>query len=225
MTSETKATPPAFDRAAAITRSLLGYGVVVGPFYLIVGGAQGLLRPGFSFARHPLSVLANGDYGWVQSANFALSGLMVMAAAIGMARVLGKNGRAAAWTLFAYGVCVTVAAFLRADPVDGFPIGTPVGPPTSISAIGLAHFIVGAIGFILFGVSALLASRALARRGEVGISRLSLSSGLLMLVAFFGGFALPSPVAGIWVSVIVGWTWLVLVSIHLYRVSPNPNCD
>src|SRR5689334_16192682 len=112
-----------FNRAAAVTRSLLGYGVVVGPFYLVVGVAQGLLRSGFSFARHPLSVLANGDYGWVQTTNFALSGLMVIAAAVGVARVVGQGARATSWALAAFGLGVALAAICRADPVDGFPVG------------------------------------------------------------------------------------------------------
>jgi hypothetical membrane protein len=215
---------PPFNRAA-VTRSLLGYGVVVGPFYLLLGVAQGLLRPGFSFARHPLSVLANGDYGWVQTTNFALSGLMVIAAAIGMARVVGRGARATSWTLAAFGVGVALAAIFRADALDGFPVGTPLGPPTSISTMGLTHFLVSALAFTCFGVSALLAAPMLARRGERAMSRLSLASGLVMLLGFFGGFALPSPVLGIWISVVTGWAWLAVLSRHLYRVSPNTNCE
>lgn len=217
---------PTFDRGAAVTRSLLGYGVLVGPFYLVLGVLQGLFKPGFSFARHPLSVLANGDYGWLQTANFALSGLMVIAAAIGIARVVGRAGRATTWVLGAYGVCVALAAIFRADPVDGFPVGTPLGMPTSISTMGILHFAVGALGFTCFGVSALFAWRMLARRGDDArtMSRLSLVSGLVILVGFFGGFALPSPVVGIWISVVVGWAWLAVLSLHMYRVSPDPHC-
>jgi len=215
----------AFNRGAAVTRSLLGYGVVVGPLYLLVGVAQGLLRPGFSFARHPLSVLANGDYGWVQTTNFALSGLMVIAAAVGLARVVGKGARATSWALAAFGAGVALAAVFRADPMDGFPVGTPLGPPASITTMGLLHFLVGAVSFTCFGVSALLAARMLARRGERAVSRLSLASGLVMLLGFFGGFALPSPVLGIWISVVTGWVWLAVLSRHLYRVSPSPNCE
>ena len=37
-----------FDRGAAVTRSLLGYGVLAGPFYLVVGLVQALVRDGFS---------------------------------------------------------------------------------------------------------------------------------------------------------------------------------
>jgi hypothetical protein len=61
----------------ASTRTLLRLGVVAGPFYLAVGLAQAFVREGFDFARHPLSVLANGPGGWVQTANFVLTGLMV----------------------------------------------------------------------------------------------------------------------------------------------------
>ena len=45
-----------FDRGAALTRSLLGYGVLAGPFYLAVGLVQALVREGFDFSRHPLSL-------------------------------------------------------------------------------------------------------------------------------------------------------------------------
>lgn len=41
------------DRAAAVTRSLLGYGVVAGPFYVVVGLIQGLTRRGFDLLRLP----------------------------------------------------------------------------------------------------------------------------------------------------------------------------
>jgi len=223
VTTAAAAPSHAFNRAA-VTRSLLGYGVVVGPLYLVAGVAQGLLRPGFSFARHPLSVLANGDYGWVQTANFAISGLMVIAAAIGVARVVGRGARATSWTLAAFGAGVALAAIFRADPIDGFPVGTPLGPPTSVTTMGLLHFVVGALAFACFGVSALLAARMLARRGERAMSRLSFASGLVMLLAFFGGFALPNPVLGIWTSVITGWAWLAVLSWHLYQVSPDTNC-
>src|SRR5262249_41415299 len=82
-----------FDQRAATTRSLLRCGVIAGPFYLAVGLAQAFVRDGFDFKRHALSHLANGPGGWVQTANFVLSGLMVIAAAIGFARTLGPRSR------------------------------------------------------------------------------------------------------------------------------------
>src|SRR5215831_16792598 len=66
---------------------LLRWGMMAGPFYLAVGLAQAFTRQGFDFARHPLSVLANGPGGWIQTANFVITGAMVIAAAVGVQRV------------------------------------------------------------------------------------------------------------------------------------------
>lgn len=220
-----RASAAKFDRGAAITRSLLGYGVVVGPFYLAVGVIQGLVRDGFDFERHALSALANGPGGWVQTANFILSGMMVIAAAVGFARVLGRIGRWSSWFLAAFGVSMLAAAFFPADPVDGFPVGTPLGYPTSISTFGLLHFLSGTAGFVALAVSCFFAARAMSRHGQRSLARLSLGAGSTVLVGFFGGAALGGAgILGIWISVVIGWVWLAVLSRHLYRVSPDPKC-
>lgn len=224
MSSSVQAGAPARTNESGVGRGaaaapLLRYGIVVGPFYLAVGLAQASMRDGFVFSKHPLSVLANGPGGWIQTVNFALSGLMVLAAAVGFRRVLGPTSRATSWFLGAFGASMLVAAVFRADPVDGFPVGTPVGPPTSITTSGFVHFIAGGLGFISLGVSCLLAARAMSRRNERSFARLSLVSGLVVLVGFLGGIVIPnsSPVLGIWIAVVVGWAWLALVSRRLSR--------
>jgi hypothetical protein len=201
------------------SRLLLGCGVLAGPLYLAVGILQGFLRPGFDFARHPLSVLANGPGGWVQTANFVITGLLVLAAAVGFQRVLGPKSRAVSWFLGAYGGSMLVASVFHADPMDGFPIGTPVGPPTSISPSGIVHFAAGGLGFVSLGISCLFAARAMSHRDSRSLARLSLLSGLIVLVGFFS-VAIPnaSPVLGIWIAVVVGWAWLAILSRHLSRV-------
>jgi hypothetical protein len=149
------------NRSAAITRFLLCCGVWAGPFYLTVGLIQAKVRDGFDLARHPLSVLTNGRGGWVQTVNFVLTGLMVLAAAIGFRRVLGPKSRAITWFLGAYGLAMLVASIFPADPVDGFPPGTPKGPPTSISTTGLVHLIAGALGFAFLAISCFFAAPAM----------------------------------------------------------------
>ncbi len=87
------------DRTSAITRSLLGYGLLAGPCYVLVGLVQALTRDGFDITRHDLSLLADGSHGWIQIANFIVSGVMTLAAATGMARsfqVLG-GGPGTVW--------------------------------------------------------------------------------------------------------------------------------
>src|SRR5262245_20835016 len=213
---------PRCDLGAAITRSLLGYGVLVGPFYLTVGLIQAFIREGFDVARHPLSLLANGSGGWIQTANFILSGLMVIAAAVGFKRVLGPKSFAVSASLGAFGTSMIVAAVFRADPMDGFPVGTPLGPPTSISTMGFAHFIAGALGFISLAVSCFFAARAMSYRKAQPMARLSGLAGLAILLGFFGGFFIPVGTLGIWFAVVVGWAWLAVLSLHLYRAAPHP---
>lgn len=195
------------------TRALLRWGVLVGPFYLVVGLAQAVTRDGFALGRHPLSVLANGPGGWVQTVNFVASGLMVLAAAVGLRRVLAS--RAVGLFLGLFGASMLAAAVFRADPVDGFPPGTPLGFPTTISSTGLMHLASGALGFTVLAISCFCAVRPLSRRGRGGLARLSLASGLFIVLGFYGGFLLPIGVLGIWITVVVGWAWLAVVSHRL----------
>jgi hypothetical protein len=206
-------------RSAALTRSLLRCGVVAGPFYLAVSLIQAFVRDGFDLARHPLSLLANGPGGWVQTANFVLTGLMVLAAAVGFRRLLGPKSRAVAWFLGGFGGAMIVAAMFPADPLDGFPPGTPEGFPTSISTSGLVHFIAGALGFIFLAVSCFFAARAMSRRNVSTLARLSLLCGLAVVLGFFSGMVFPPGVLGIWFAVLVGWAWIGVMSLRLNRLA------
>jgi hypothetical protein len=209
----------AVGRGAAGTRSLLRCGALAGPFYLGVSLIQAFLRQGFDLARHPLSLLAHGPGGWIQTANFVLTGLMVLAAAVGFRRVLGPKSRVVTWFLGGFGVAMIVAAIFPADPVDGFPPGTPEGFPTSISTTGLLHFVAGALGFTFLAISCFAAARATSRRHLSSLARLSLFSGLAIVLGFFGGFALPVGILGIWFAVLVGWAWLAVLSLGLNRLA------
>ncbi len=216
---------PGFDRGAAVTRSLLGYGMIVGPLYLIVGVVQGAAARGIRL-RAPLAQRARQRSRGVgadrQLRRVRRDGV---AAAVGIARVVGRSGRATYSFLAAYGVSMLGASIFRADPVDGFPVGTPLGYPTSISTPGILHFVFGMIGFVSLGISCLLAARLMSRRRQPALARVSLVAGLIVLIGFFGGAALGGAgILGIWISVVVGWAWLAVLSRHLYRVSPDPNC-
>src|SRR5262245_66604219 len=127
------------ETGAARTRFLLLCGVIAGPFYLAVGLTQALLREGFDFSRHPLSVLANGPGGWIQTANFVLTGLMVLAAAIGFARVPGRRAWGMTCLLGGLGGAMSVAAVFPADAVDGFAAGTPGGRRPTPGPTGVVH--------------------------------------------------------------------------------------
>ncbi|GLV55405.1 hypothetical protein KDH_22490 [Dictyobacter sp. S3.2.2.5] len=87
-----------------LTKALLTCGVVAGPLFTIVGLIQAFTRPGFDLTRHALSLLENGDLGWLQITNFLFSGLLFIIGAAGMRRVLrgsrgGNVGALAGWHL------------------------------------------------------------------------------------------------------------------------------
>jgi hypothetical protein len=207
-----------FDTAAAVTRSMLGWGVVAGPFYLLVGLVLAFTREGFDFARHPLSVLMLGDGGWMQITNLALSGVMVLVAGIGMVRAGARGTGIAVGT---YGVAMVAGAIFPPDPMPGFPPGQDGA--TTMSLSGVLHFAFGGIGFIAFGVAALLFGGWLARHGERGRAAWSRVAGVVVLVGFIGGAAFgPAGMGGLWLAVVVGFAWLLLASLRLYREVPHP---
>jgi len=207
-----------YHRSTPSTRSLLRCGMLVGVLYLATGLIQGFVRDGFDFKRHALSHLANGPGGWVQTANFVVCGLMVIGAAFAISRVL--RSRAAGWLLGCYGSSMIAAAIFPTDPVDGFPPGTPLGVPATLSTSGLAHLAAGALGFMTLAAACFVVARAMSRRKEPSMARLSLICGAVVVVGFFAPVAIPSGsagIAGIWLAVVVGWAWLAVTSAHLVR--------
>ena len=72
-------------------RTILKTAVLAVTVLLLTAGAsyaQVLTRAGFDLKRHAISMLTLGDQGWIQSANFEITGLLVLACAVGMRRVL-----------------------------------------------------------------------------------------------------------------------------------------
>ncbi len=203
-----KAGRPACDRATRITRSLLGFGLLAGPFYLAVVLGQALTRTGFDLARDDASLLSNGSLGWVQIANFLLTGLMVIACAVGVRRALA-SGRGAAWgpiLLALYGVGLIGAGLFVADPMNGFPAGAPIGRPESITTHGLLHIAFAGIGFLCFVAACFVLARRFAAQGRRGWTRFSIATGAIFLAAFAGvasGSSSPIVVGAFWVGLIV----------------------
>ena len=118
------------EPAPGRTRALLCCGVLAGPIYIVVGLVQALTREGFDLTRHDLSLLANGRLGWIQITNLVVTGLMTIAAAVGIRRSW-RGVRGGTWApllLGVYGAGLVAAGIFVADPTLGFPPGTPNGP-------------------------------------------------------------------------------------------------
>jgi len=207
--------------AQRVTRSLLGYGVIAGPVYVAVALAQALTRDGFDLRRHQWSLLANGPLGWVQITNFALTGLMVVACAVGLRRALagGPGARWAPRLLGVYGVSLVAAGVFRADPALGFPAGTPEGPG-EVSWHGLLHFAAGGIGFACLAAACFAIARRYAAEGRRGFARWSRATGAVFLTGFAMLASSGGSKAGTLVftaAVIAVWAWLSAVALDAYR--------
>ncbi|NEK84776.1 DUF998 domain-containing protein [Blastococcus saxobsidens] len=214
-----------WDRPSAVTRLLLGYGPLAGLVYLGSGVIQGLTRDGFEFSRHSLSLLANGPLGWIHVTTLIVTGLTTIAAAVGVHRAL-RGGRSWAGPLLGgYGAALVLGGIFVADPMDGFPLGTPAGVPVETSLAGVLHLAAGGLGFAcLVGATAALARR-FGREGRRGWAWSSVVAGAVVLAGFLGvasGATSALAVLGLWIGVATGWAWLAAVSVHLYRRTPHP---
>jgi hypothetical membrane protein len=206
------------DPATAVTRSLLGYGVIAGPFYVVVSLSQALTRDGFDLTRHAWSLLANGGLGWLQIANLMLTGAMTIAFAVGLRRALPAQ-RWAPRLVGVYGGSMIAAGVFRADPALGFPVGTPADA-REVSWHGLAHLACAGIGFLCLVVACLLLARGFAADGRRGWARFTLATGIVFLAAFVGiasGAGSAATVLGFVAAVILISGWMSALAVHLYR--------
>jgi hypothetical protein len=136
--------------SATSTARLLAGGIVAGPLFLVVWLVQALTRDGYDPTYHPLSLLSLGDLGWIQIANFVVTGGLFLACAIGMRQALAP-GR---------GIGMIVSGVFVTDPGAGFPPGAPAGPPAHISWHGILH----EVGFAVAALSWLAACFVFRRR-------------------------------------------------------------
>lgn len=216
---------------AKLTRALLLCGVVAGPLYVIVGAIEMLTRPGFDPTRHDLSLMSNGDWGWIHISLFILTGLLTIAGAFGMRRVL-HGSRGGTWgpiLLGIYGLGLIGAGFFTADPALGFPPGTPANAH-AISWHGLLHFICGGIGFLGLIAACFVFARRFAAQRLRGWAVYCIATGVIYLVTFVG-IAVGSNSAGVItkivilafsVAVVIGWAWVSAMAARLLFERPGP---
>ncbi|TDD68788.1 DUF998 domain-containing protein [Jiangella aurantiaca] len=204
--------------AGRASRRLLTAGIVAGPLYVATVVGQYLLRDGYDPSRHAASVLANGDYGWVQITNFVVAAALTLAAAAGLRRT-GLAGTWAPRLVGVFGVSLLAAAAFVADPVEGFPPGTPASAADTMSWHGLAHLAAGTVGFTCLAIACFALGRRLRRTGRAGAAY-SVASGVLVL----GGFLAVSASAGAsWgvlaftAGILAGWTWLAVTCARMAR--------
>ncbi|HVD17287.1 MAG TPA: DUF998 domain-containing protein [Propionibacteriaceae bacterium] len=197
-------------------------GAVAGPLYICVGALEAVLRRGFDIRIHSLSLLANGSAGWIHSAMMVTSGLLTVIGALGLssAQRAGRRSYAMIIGLAVYGLGIATAGLLRADPAEGFPLGTPAGQPAAVTASGIGHLVAGGIGFLGLIVACLASARKSAKVGERAWATCSAAIGIYYLVAFAGiASGAGNSVINIafTVAVALGWGWVTALCVRTLK--------
>jgi hypothetical protein len=209
------------------TRQLLALGAAAGPAYIAVGLAQMLLREGFDPRKHALSLLSNGPWGWVQIANFVVSGGLVLAGAIGIRHAL-RGHAAGTWApplLAVYGLGLIGAGLFVADPSDGFPPGSP--PFHGLSRSGMLHFVFGGIGFFAVIAACFVFARRFGLAQRQGFAWWSAMTGAFFSASFAAvASGAKSPLVMLTFYASVVWLWIWHAAVHArVRAEAGATCS
>jgi hypothetical protein len=150
-------------------RGLLCCGAAAGPLFVSMFLIEGAKRPDYNPLRHPVSSLSLGPRGWVQAANFAITGMLYLAGAAGLARSPGPGagGRIATAAAGTTGLGLLGSAAFRTDPVNGYPPGTPA-TPAQTTTTGAMHTIAALPVFLGIPAAALACAWRFYRGGRPG---------------------------------------------------------
>ena len=211
----------AHGRPAKWARGLLYCGLAAGPVFVATFLADGATRAGYRPSRHPVSSLALGPRGWVQAANFAVTGTLVLAGAAGLGRAADPplSSRAGRALIGAAGAGLIGAAVFPTDPVSGYPPGTP-DALTQPSRTGVMHNLAAIPVFLGLPAAAFTCSAQSARTGHRGFGRYCAATATTMLAttALAGAGFNQSPrlvnLAGVFqrASIVTGFGWLTALS-------------
>ncbi|MEU7869007.1 DUF998 domain-containing protein [Dactylosporangium sp. NPDC049140] len=206
---------------------LLRAGLLAGPLFTVTFLVEPVLHAGYDPLRHPVSSLALGPGGWVQTVNFVVAGLLCLVFAVGLRRALrpGPGAVAAPLLLAVWAVGLLGAGAFTTDPVSGYPAGTPPVPDPPTWPGRLHDLAFSLPGFVAFAGAMLVLAYAYARRRSplrAAYSALSAVAFVTLFVLATAGFG-QSPhlvdIAGLLqrLTIGVGWLWLTLVAAGAMR--------
>jgi uncharacterized protein DUF998 len=191
---------------------------------------QGATRDGYRPLRHPVSSLALGPGGWAQTANFAATGMLFLAAAARLSRAddPAAGTRAGPALIGAAGAGLIGPAIFPTDPVSGYPPGTP-DAPRAPSRAGTVHNLAALPVFLGLPAAAAGASWRSARTGQRGWALYCAGTAITMPAAMAlagAGFSQSPrlvPVGGLFqrASIMTGFGWLTALSARALQHTPT----
>ena len=204
------------------SKFLLVCGATAGPLFTLAWFLLGLVREQYDPIQHPISALAIGRSGWMQSANFIVTGGLNLAFAFGLHNLLQADAGGGPLLIGAVGLGYLGSGFFVTDPLNGFPPGTlPVTIPPSI--LGSLHLLFASLMFFGLLAACFVLGRYFSGQGGPTWAAYSKGTGVAFLVTYLvasAGFLQVKdlvPYAGLIqrISLTIGMLWLTLLSIRM----------
>jgi len=169
-----------------------------------------------------VSQLALGHSGWVERANFFVTGMLVLAGAAGLRRSL-RPDRVIPSLVALTGVAFVTATFFPTNLGAGYPPGTGVSP--KMIAHGQIHDLAGGLFFISLSAAQIVYGRRCWRRRRPGFARYSVCSFAVMIGALILSSAGMAQVTGFKevgglferLSLMSGFIWLTALMVGVSR--------
>jgi hypothetical protein len=201
-----------------VTKALLACGVVSAPLFYIVAVGQILTRPGFDIRRHAISTLSLGNLGWIQITNFAVTGVLAIACAIGVRQAL-RGSRAGTWgpiLIGIYGAGLITGAIFHPDPGLGFPPGAPAAMPTSLSPHATVHMVGFSVAFVAVTAACFVFRRRFANLGYQNWAKYCVATGVVTPILIVLGSSIKDVVGVIFaIAGVVAFGWVAAVAARL----------
>lgn len=220
------------------TNALLACGLIGCPSFVVAFLIEGATRADYNAFRHPISSLSIGEFGWMQVANFILTGSLLFAFAIGLQRALRNTLRVSIGTRWAplllglVAIGLIGAGIFTTDPVYGYPPDAPLLlAQTSIQ--GHLHDLFSIFVFIGLPSACFVLRRRFAALGKGRWAMYSTFTGVAMLVTFvlaglgfkqISGFV---AFAGIYqrLSITIGWLWITVLAVYMLRIPTHNSIE
>jgi hypothetical membrane protein len=217
-------------RSRSFRTPLLLCGALAGPLFIATFTAHGATVPGYDSRRHPVSSLALGPRGWIQTANFLGAGTLYSALALGLWRSVppSSHSRLGPALIGAAAAGLLGAGMFTTDPVSGYPAGTPDALPGYSGTAAALHDLLSVPTFLGLPAAAAVYSRHFARQGERRWALYSGSTAATMLTAFVLASAAFSQRSALVTNggafqraaVTIGFAWLTALALHTLRTTP-----
>ncbi|UFU04046.1 DUF998 domain-containing protein [Ruania suaedae] len=194
-----------------MTTAVLAAGIAGASLFVVVFLLDGLTRPGYHPVRQPVSALALGPRGWVQTVNFIGCGTLIALSAIGLQQTVGSLWLTAAVGVLGLGL--VASGVFPMDPMRGYPPGTPDTTPSHYSLRHRLHDWAGVPVFAAVPAAAIAAALALDELAMVLYSALTALVTAVVFVWFGQAWEADHPRTGLIqrVLIIAGWSWLAVL--------------